>query len=660
MTIRLAGMATLAWPAAAFAADTAWNEPLLRAISSDYRQALIAQERLREELATLPETPHNQQSSRLGYQIHRVSTNPMTTPAWVEVELPEETEIDAVVLVPINAPSRDFPGPGYGFPQRFRVEIIGEEADHVITEHGAQAFPNPGGLPVWLPAQGIRGRRVRLTMTEPWTRVAPFAVYALGEIMVMRGNRNLAAGAPAASSEPLESLTVWGRPDFLTDSQSLLGAPLTPERSRTMGYHSAIVSSPDVVKWVQVDLGAPMRIDEVRMIGGNVVQFPNRPGFGFPVRFKIEAAEEPTFSRPTLLVDQTAQDFANPANNPVTFPVHHITARYVRVTATKLWERVENFAFALAELQIYSGDQNVALGRPVDCLDRYPSTTKTWMPEHLTDGFASEQRLTEWPGWLRGLSRRREALLELAAADRQAAGSRAKAGQRLTNAVWFTGLLGVVGLVVVLQRARRERERALDRLRQSIASDLHDEIGSNLGSIALLSELSLSRDGGMARGDLEEVRRVARQTADSMRDIVGLIHRPAATGEDFVTQLREIAGRMLGGLDWTFHVSPTLDLPPLAAQRHLLLAFKEALHNLRKHAAARHVTIDLTQDDTRLTLSITDDGIGFDPAKSSDGHGLASLRHRAAALGGELTVRSAPNAGTTLVFSANLRPARLR
>ncbi len=652
VSLALVALASTATRSSGAMPDRPWHEALLRVVSSDYRRALESRAHLRAELAALPEAPRNQQSGQLGYQIHRPRKYPTHGPMWIEVRLPAETPIEAIVLVPIDAPIREFPGPGYGFPQRFRIEVFNDVEERIVADYSAQPFLNPGGLPVWIPAEGVHGQRVRITMTEAWTGLEPYYVVALGEVMVISGNRNVAAGAPVSTSEPTESLYVWGKPAYLTDSQSLLGAPVTNETSSGLGYHSQIENIAGAEKWVQIDLGSPIPIDEVRLIGGYVVQFPSRPGFGFPVRFRIEAGDEPTFSNPVLLVDETSADFPNPATNPVTFPVRHLTARFVRVTATKLWERVENFAFALAELQIYSGNHNAALGRPVECLDQYPSGTM-WLPRHLTDGFASDRRLTEWPNWLRGLSRRREVLAELAQADRRIARIRDTADDHLTDALWLTAAAGLAGVLAMILRARRTRQRAVEHLRQRIAADLHDEIGSNLGSIALLSELGLHRAGGPATGDLEEIRRVARQSADSMRDIVELIQRPAKTGEDFIAKLREIAGRMLAGLEWTFDVGVALELPSLTAQRHLLLAFKEALHNIRKHAAARRVTIAFSLDGARLRLRIVDDGTGFEPRAAVDGHGLANLRHRAAALGGELSLESAPGRGTTLTLLLN-------
>lgn len=643
---------------------TRWHEPLLRLISSNYREAIATRDRLRDELATLPDTPRNRQSGRLGYQLWGGGQQfQIPFPAWVEIELDEEVEMDAVVLVPVDTPYRDFPGPGYGFPVRFRVEVFGGGTERIIADHIAQAFPNPGGLPLWIPTPGIRGQRVRLTMVEPWRHGRADEprqdVLAIGEIMVMRGNRNLAVGARVDAREAFESRDVWGKAN-LTDGQSLLGAPVVRQRSPTLGYHSTIVDTPDEVKWVQVDLGASYPLDEIRLIGAMVVQFSGRPGFGFPVRFKIESSDEPEFARTRLLVDQTTQDFANPASNPVTFRLRGATGRYVRVTATRLWERAENFTFALAELQVYSGEHNVAAGRPVSFLDRYPSTSGAWMPQNLTDGQTSEHALTEWPDWIRGLSRKREVLAELVSAERTVAQATTTADARLLRAALFAGLAGVGGLLIAVRRSRRTRQRELERLRKRIAADLHDEIGSNLGSIALLCELGQRRksDPERVRSDLAEIGRVARQTSDSMRDIVELIERPAVTGEDFVARLREIANRMLAGTEWTFELAAPLELPSLVAQRHLLLAFKEALHNVHKHAGARHVAITLRQESGCLRLQVTDDGAGFEPAHVVEGHGLTSLRHRAAALGGELELTSRPGGGTTVTLSAQAHALR--
>lgn len=646
------------------AEERRWHEPLLRLVSSDYREVVGTRDRLRAELATLPETPRNQQSGRLGYQLWGGGQQfQIPFPAWVEIELEEEVEMDAVVLVPVDTPYRDFPGPGYGFPVRFRVEVFGAGSERIIADHIAQAFPNPGGLPLWLPTPGIRGQRVRLTMVEPWRHGRADEprqdVLAIGEIMVMRGHRNLAVGARVHAREAFESVNVWGKAN-LTDGQSLLGAPITRQRSPSLGYHSTIVDTPDEVKWVQVDLGASHPLDEIRLIGAMVVQFSGRPGFGFPVRFKIEASDEPEFAHARLLVDQTTQDFANPASNPVTFRLSGATGRYIRVTATRLWERAQNFTFALAELQVYSVEHNIAAGRPVSFLDRYPSTSGVWLPQNLTDGHTSEHRLTEWPEWIRALSRKREVLAELAAAEQTVAQAVTLADSRLMRAALVGGLAGVGGILIAVRRSRRARQRELERLRKRIAADLHDEIGSNLGSIALLCEMGQRRnpDPERVRTDLAEIGRVARQTADSMRDIVELIERPAVTGEDFIARLREIASRMLAGTEWTFEVDAPLELPSLVAQRHVLLAFKEALHNVHKHADARHVAIALRQEKGRLRLQVTDDGAGFEVARVVEGHGLTSLRHRAAALGGHMEIASRPGGGTTVILSAQVTALR--
>ena len=337
------GMVLLAVSNQLAAAETSAFAPLFRMASIGYRTLDDRRALLEAELQKLPATLVNQQSERLGYQVWRSMWDPKIESVWVEVDLCKTQPLDAVVLVPVDAPYREFAGPGYGFPARFSVEIR-EDANapsQVIADHTADDFPNPGGLPVWLPAAGKSARFIRVTMTKPWRPSDSMDIFALGEIMAMSGNYNRAAGLPASAvtaSETFESLRVWSKANVI-DCQSLLGAPSGAEASRTLGFHSAMADRTDVTKWVQVDFGESLALDEVRLIGARVPQFPGRSGFGFPARFKVEASDDADFSKAVMIVDETQEDFVNPASNPVTLPCHGQRGRFIRVTATKLWTR---------------------------------------------------------------------------------------------------------------------------------------------------------------------------------------------------------------------------------------------------------------------------------------------------------------------------------
>lgn len=640
------------------AAQSGGLTSLFRTLDGEYRALDERKAALEAELQTLPAAPVNQQSERLGYQFWRSVWDPEPASVWVEMDLGVAQPLDAIILVPVDAPYRDFPGPGYGFPARFSVEIRGAiyESPQVVAQHTAEDFANPGGLPIWVPTPGKTVRHIRITMTKPWRQQYGIDVFALGEIMAIRGNANVASGLPASAitaSVSFESLHVWSKANVI-DGQSLLGVPSNEQSSRTLGFHSAMADHTDVTKWVQVDLHEPIALDEIRLVPARVPQFPGRSGFGFPSRFKVELSDDRAFQTAIIISDETMADFINPASNPVTLLCQGLRGRFIRITATRLWQRAENFAFCLAELQAYAGGKNIALGKPVSALDAYPSRSGNWLPENLTDGYSSERQLTEWPGWLQGLSRRREALREMTGVGIQLADAHRHLRLFLDRVMIAAAVLAVAGIGYGFQRSRRNRRRELEQLRLRIASDLHDDIGSNLGSIALLSEMVAEQSSGATREDVQEIHRIAQETGDSMRDIIWLIQRPAVTPEDFVQRLQNIAGRTLSGMEWTLSTNDWHEAPALEVQRHLVLAFKEMLHNIRKHAAARTVQIKLSQTPSEVALDIRDDGVGFDPAAVHEGHGLASLRQRALKLGGELGINTMPGQFTRVVLTAKL------
>jgi len=162
------------------------------------------------------------------------------------------------------------------------------------------------------------------------------------------------------------------------------------------GYHSLLVARPDVTKWVQVDLGQERPLQHVVLAPAHV-KYASHPGpsFGFPVRFKIEAATEPTFAEPRVIVDLTEDDVPSPGDEPLSFAAPPgLTGRYVRVTATKLSLRTNDYMFALAELMVASEGRNVAAGAPVTALDSI-EVGASWGKRNLVDGDLARIRLAE-------------------------------------------------------------------------------------------------------------------------------------------------------------------------------------------------------------------------------------------------------------------------
>jgi signal transduction histidine kinase len=233
---------------------------------------------------------------------------------------------------------------------------------------------------------------------------------------------------------------------------------------------------------------------------------------------------------------------------------------------------------------------------------------------------------------------------------------------------WFTTAvaLAAAALAYALYRFRLAQVLRLERTRTRIAADLHDDIGASLSRIALQSEL-LKRPAILPPPDAErllsDIGASARALVDGMSDIVWSIDPK----RDDLASLAARARQFALGLFEPLGITLTLRLPEDAARlrlgpehrRHLYLFIKEAANNIARHAAARQVVIELGVDAGRLVIDVTDDGRGFTPPvdtqatpaparRGGGGHGLPSMRARAALLHGTLSIRSAPGGGTTL------------
>ncbi len=200
--------------------------------------------------------------------------------------------------------------------------------------------------------------------------------------------------------------------------------------------------------------------------------------------------------------------------------------------------------------------------------------------------------------------------------------------------------------------ARKEAEK--EQMRSRIASDLHDEIGSNLSSIALIGQVLLEKlkVSQRMKERLQEIPRIARLTAESMRDIVWFINPENDDWDKFLAKMRETASMMLEIQDFTFSVPEGgINLETdLNFRRNLYLIYKECLQNIIKHSRAQKVEIELGQRDNGLILRVVDDGVGFDTGLEYSGNGLKNLRRRAGDIGGKLEIISEIGKGTTITL----------
>ncbi|MBI3467570.1 MAG: DUF1549 domain-containing protein, partial [Planctomycetes bacterium] len=212
--------------------------------------------------------------------------------------------------------------------------------------------------------------------------------------------KSLEARIPQLGGKELEEL-----------DKQIVAASKPAEPRPEFGYHSAIEPSPDRTKWVQVDLGQSRVIDRI-VIAGCHDDFNNiGAGFGFPARFKIEIADDSKFqSGTTVVADYTQSDFPNPGIAPLTVQVGGKSAHFVRVTATKLALRKDDYIFALAELEVYDpGGMSVARDAQVTSLDSIEAPVR-WSKNNLVDGYFPGRAANG--GALAVLRERRQALLD--------------------------------------------------------------------------------------------------------------------------------------------------------------------------------------------------------------------------------------------------------
>jgi len=207
-----------------------------------------------------------------------------------------------------------------------------------------------------------------------------------------------------------------------------------------------------------------------------------------------------------------------------------------------------------------------------------------------------------------------------------------------------------------IQQAEQEKEK--QHMRDRIARDLHDEIGSNLSSIKLISEFMRSRNGldDETRRYFADIYEAAKSSADAVREIVWFVNPESDRLERLISKMKETAGAMLPNMEVDFqNPQPALqtEINP-EIRRGVYLIFKELLNNIIKHSGASRVVIKIHHDKENFRLSVEDNGAGFDATGMYSGQGLKNMKYRTAQMNGHFFIETNANKGVTVTVTVKI------
>ena len=227
---------------------------------------------------------------------------------------------------------------------------------------------------------------------------------------------------------------------------------------------------------------------------------------------------------------------------------------------------------------------------------------------------------------------------------------------------WWFILLSVLLTAMILYLIYRYRLRQLlnlQKLRTNISTDLHDDIGSTLSSISILSDMALRQKKPEDAGEMvNEIKQNSISLMERMDDIVWSINPKNDTLENLLVRVRDFAAQLFEArdIDYFFEIEEgtTIIRLPMESRQHIYLILKEAINNMIKYAACTKATIRVAHQHGELEVVVEDNGKGFNVHEQTSGNGLYSMRRRAALMKAKLEIDSS-SSGTRIHLTAKIK-----
>ncbi len=225
---------------------------------------------------------------------------------------------------------------------------------------------------------------------------------------------------------------------------------------------------------------------------------------------------------------------------------------------------------------------------------------------------------------------------------------------------WFRcSVLFLIALIVYdIHNAKIKRLLAVEKLRYRVARDLHDDMGSTLSTINILSAMAKTKmhsDPVKTTEYLGKITDNSQRMMEAMDDIVWSIKPSNDNMQKIAARMREFATSVLEAkeidLDFTADENVYDVKLNMEVRRDFFLVFKEALNNAAKYSKATLVSVHVSIQNKKLVLLVKDNGIGYDVAAADSGNGLGNMRKRADSMNGILQVESIPGKGSQVKLS---------
>jgi len=565
---------------------------------------------IKDQLQHLPRREPGESGGNMGMFVTHFN-KPTSALDTITIDLEKIYPVDQIVLVPTRLENIERKMETVGFPIRFDIQGAETEdfSNPVYFYKGADRdYPEPNGYPIIFQGNGQRIRYLRLVVYD-MAVVKQLKAFLLSELYIFSNGRNVALKKEIQVIGSLHWINLFSK-DYLVDGHTSLGQPLliADEPLPAHGWHAKMRKKAKCTEFVELHFEKEYIIEEVRLYPVYDLVWPKGAAFGFPIHLRLRRKEKNSGWK--TINDWSKRRAPDPANSAVFMPIINRKAKVVRLEALTLPESAPSqHIFALAEMEVYSGGTNIAPLGTVVSSSLYKENPERWNEQALTDGYTARGKIIPLLSWLEGLAQRGKLETELAVLTEQLKQKKSKTARILNLSVRvLSGLLLLAGCMMIYNYKKRRKQ--LQKLKNEIASDLHDEVGSNLASITILAASEREQSEPRHAEGLQKIVDIAKETSVSMQDIVWMLHPDRKTNMSLTKKLQYIASSLLVDINFDFTGPEDLNAKRLSMDKlhHLLLFYKEVLHNLVRHSDASQVNITLRTTKKGIRLEIIDNG----------------------------------------------------